>query len=124
MSSLRYVAAVTGTSYAIAETLAANQREKNDAMNHLYGGAVAGFLAGLRRKSFLIHSNQPTNCDHPVHSISAAIGMAAALGVTMGGAELTGGLFGKRWTSASTVEGRRAFFKQPLPEPVPEQTQS
>jgi len=37
-----------GATFAATESIVANQREKQDALNGVAGGCAAGFLAGLR----------------------------------------------------------------------------
>ena len=37
-----------GATFALAESVVANQRQKDDALNGVAGGCAAGFLAGIR----------------------------------------------------------------------------
>lgn len=37
-----------GATFALTESVVANQRQTNDALNGAAGGCAAGFLAGLR----------------------------------------------------------------------------
>ena len=37
-----------GATFAATESIVANTREKNDALNGVAGGCAAGFLAGIR----------------------------------------------------------------------------
>jgi len=37
-----------GATFAATESIVANQREKQDALNGVAGGCAAGFLAGIR----------------------------------------------------------------------------
>lgn len=41
-----------GATFAAAEAITANQREKDDALNGMAGGCAAGFLAGIRGVSY------------------------------------------------------------------------
>jgi hypothetical protein len=41
-------AAAMGATFAATESIVANQREKQDALNGVAGGCAAGFLAGIR----------------------------------------------------------------------------
>ncbi len=41
-------AAAMGVTFAATESIVANQRETQDALNGVAGGCAAGFLAGIR----------------------------------------------------------------------------
>jgi hypothetical protein len=43
-----YGAAAMGATFAATESIVANQRESQDALNGVAGGCAAGFLAGIR----------------------------------------------------------------------------
>ena len=42
--------AAMGFTFALTESVVANQRAKDDALNGVAGGCAAGFLAGIRGK--------------------------------------------------------------------------
>ena len=46
--TLASLAAAMGVTFAATESIVANQREKQDALNGVAGGCAAGFLAGIR----------------------------------------------------------------------------
>lgn len=93
------VFAAMGATFALTESVVANQRQKDDALNGVAGGCAAGFLAGIRARS-----------------IPAAIASCAVLGAAVGtldygGKDITGS------TEETKEERRKRFFKHPQPSP-------
>ncbi|KAG5642448.1 hypothetical protein DXG03_002758 [Asterophora parasitica] len=92
--------AAMGATFALTESVVANQRRKDDAANGAAGACAAGFLAGIRARS-----------------IPMAIGSCVVLGAAMGTFDYSGHLTGEK---GETQEDRRKrFFKQP-PKPLVE----
>jgi hypothetical protein len=60
-----------GATFAATESIVANQREKQDALNGVAGGCAAGFLAGIRgacRRAFSMpFSTRPRHSSFPPH---------------------------------------------------------
>jgi len=82
-----------GATFALTESVVANTREKDDALNGAAGGCAAGFLAGIRARSL------------PVAVIGCTV-LGAAVGTfDYGGKNITGG------GSLSQEEKRNNFFK-------------
>ncbi|KAJ7293523.1 hypothetical protein C8J57DRAFT_29130 [Mycena rebaudengoi] len=79
--------ASVGATFALTESVVANQRQTNDALNGASAACAAGFLLGLRTKSF------------PV-----AVGTCAVMGGMMGMYDYAGGLGGDS-------VGKQRFFK-------------
>jgi Tim17/Tim22/Tim23/Pmp24 family len=50
-------AAAMGATFALTETVVANQRQKNDPLNGVAGGCAAGFLAGIRGALILLYQS-------------------------------------------------------------------
>ncbi|KIM75433.1 hypothetical protein PILCRDRAFT_34454, partial [Piloderma croceum F 1598] len=92
--------AAMGATFALTETVVANQRQKNDPLNGVAGGCAAGFLAGIRARSLPM----------------AAAG-CAAVGAAVGGFDYSGQLVGQTASPEKREERRRQFFKQPRPQP-------
>ncbi|KAL0951269.1 hypothetical protein HGRIS_007983 [Hohenbuehelia grisea] len=88
--------AAMGATFALTESVVANTREKNDALNGAAGACAAGFLAGLRARS-----------------LPMAIGSCAVLGAAMGTFDYAGELRGE--VGETKEEKRKRFFKQPKP---------
>ncbi|KAG6912009.1 hypothetical protein DXG01_000257 [Tephrocybe rancida] len=82
-----------GATFALTESVVANQRQKDDAVNGAAGACAAGFLAGIR-----------------VRSIPMAVGGCVILGATMGAFDYSGQLSGQ--AGLTQEEKRRRFFKQ------------
>lgn len=87
--------AAMGATFALTESLVANQREKNDAINGAAGACAAGFLAGVRARS-----------------IPMALGSCVIMGAAMGTFDYAGKLAGE--PELSREEKRKRFFKQPI----------
>jgi len=82
-----------GATFALTESVVANTREKDDALNGAAGGCAAGFLAGIRARSL------------PVAVIGCTV-LGAAVGTfDYGGKNIAGG------GSLSQEEKRNNFFK-------------
>ncbi|CAL1695643.1 unnamed protein product [Somion occarium] len=94
--------AAMGATFALTESVVANTREKDDALNGVAGGCAAGFLAGIRARSL------------PMAVASCAV-LGTAVGIfDYGGKDITG------ISSKETLEERRRrFFKHPPPSLVP-----
>ncbi|KAG6842261.1 hypothetical protein C0991_000231 [Blastosporella zonata] len=83
-----------GATFALTESLVANQRRKDDHVNGAAGACAAGFLAGIRARS-----------------IPMAVGGCVVLGAAMGTFDYSGQLSGE--AGVTQEERRRRFFKQP-----------
>jgi len=82
-----------GATFALTESVVANTREKDDALNGAAGGCAAGFLAGIRARSL------------PVAVIGCTV-LGAAVGTfDFGGKSIAGA------GSLSQEEKRNNFFK-------------
>lgn len=82
-----------GATFALTESVVANTREKDDALNGAAGGCAAGFLAGIRARSL------------PVAVIGCTV-LGAAMGTfDYGGKNIAGA------GSLSQEEKRNSFFK-------------
>lgn len=46
------IQAAMGATFSFTEAVVANERQKDDALNGAAGGCAAGFLAGIKSKSF------------------------------------------------------------------------
>ncbi|KAF8898805.1 hypothetical protein BD779DRAFT_1431821 [Infundibulicybe gibba] len=94
--------AAMGATFALTESIVANQRQTNDAFNGATGACAAGFLAGIRARS-----------------IPMAVGSCVVLGAAMGTFDYSGQLVGEK--GETREEKRRKFFKYP-PKPLIENT--
>lgn len=94
--------AAMGATFAFTESVVANQRRTNDAVNGAVGACAAGFLAGLRARS-----------------LPMALGSCAVMGAAMGTFDYSGQLAGEK--GETREEKRKKFFKQPL-KPLVENT--
>ncbi|RDB28614.1 NADH-ubiquinone oxidoreductase 21 subunit [Hypsizygus marmoreus] len=94
--------AAMGATFALTESVVANTRQTDDALNGAAGACAAGFLAGIRARS-----------------IPMAIGSCVVLGAAMGTFDYSGHLTGQE--GESLEEKRKKFFKQPL-KPLVEAT--
>lgn len=101
-----------GATFAATESIVANQREKQDALNGVAGGCAAGFLAGLR-------GAQPPH--FPVHivlifstarSLPIAVASCAVIGAAVGTFDTAGQSLRGDQEALSYEEKRRRFFKQ------------
>ncbi|KAG5638652.1 hypothetical protein H0H81_011204 [Sphagnurus paluster] len=86
--------AAMGATFALTESVVANQRRQDDAVNGAVGACAAGFLAGIRARS-----------------IPMAIGSCVVLGAAMGTFDYSGHLSGDQ--TETLEEKRKKFFKQP-----------
>ncbi|KAI9065817.1 hypothetical protein FKP32DRAFT_1590144 [Trametes sanguinea] len=98
--------AAMGATFALTESIVANQRQVDDPLNGAAGACAAGFLAGIRARS-----------------LPLAVGACAVLGTAMGTLDYNGQNLAP--TKLESIEERRKrFFKQPRPttspEPVPD----
>ncbi|KZT72823.1 hypothetical protein DAEQUDRAFT_722439 [Daedalea quercina L-15889] len=83
-----------GATFALTESVVANTRGKDDALNGAAGACAAGFLAGIRKRSI------------PIAIASCAV-LGAAMGTfDYGGKSLQGSIESKE-------ERRKRFFKNP-----------
>ncbi|KAI0825044.1 hypothetical protein BC628DRAFT_1321051 [Trametes gibbosa] len=98
--------AAMGATFALTESVVANQRQTDDALNGAAGGCAAGFLAGIRARS-----------------LPMAVASCAVLGTAIGTLDYNGKNLVPTDTE-SIEERRKRFFKQPRPtaspEPVPD----
>ncbi|CDO71643.1 hypothetical protein BN946_scf184911.g114 [Trametes cinnabarina] len=98
--------AAMGATFALTESIVANQRQVDDPLNGAAGACAAGFLAGIRARS-----------------LPMAIGACAVLGTAMGTLDYNGQNLAPSKLE-SIEERRKRFFKQPRPttspEPVPD----
>jgi len=97
-----------GATFALTESVVANTREEDDALNGAAGGCAAGFLAGIRARSL------------PVAVIGCTV-LGAAVGTfDYGGKSITGG------GALSQEEKRNSFFKPTSlrPDIIPKQESS
>ncbi|KAF8078682.1 hypothetical protein FPV67DRAFT_1557933 [Lyophyllum atratum] len=94
--------AAMGATFALTESVVANTRRKDDAVNGAVGACAAGFLAGIRARS-----------------IPMALGSCVVLGAAMGTFDYAGQLTGE--AGSTPEERRKRFFKHP-PKPLVEAT--
>ena len=105
-----------GATFAMTESVVANQRETDDVLNGVAGGCAAGFLAGIRgslvdlQNKFLINY-----CYSTARSLPVAVASCAIIGGAMGVFDYAGQLSGNQ--SETREERRRKFFKHP-PKPL------
>lgn len=110
-----------GATFALTESVVANTREKDDALNGVAGGCAAGFLAGIRGKytNLRVSSIDYECLLFVARSLPMAVASCAVLGTAVGifdygGKDITG------ISSKETLEERRRrFFKHPPPSLVP-----
>ena len=101
-----------GATFALTESVVANQRRTDDAINGAAGGCAAGFLAGLRGEHFNIDHDSLPQILLLARSLPMAVGSCAVLGAAMGVFDYSGQLAGDQ--GATLEEKRRRFFKKPL----------
>ncbi|KAI0669807.1 hypothetical protein C8Q78DRAFT_976537 [Trametes maxima] len=94
--------AAMGATFALTESVVANQREVDDALNGAAGGCAAGFLAGIRARS-----------------LPLAVASCAVLGTAIGTLDYNGSGLAPQ-NVESIEERRKRFFKQPRPTNSPE----
>ncbi|KAM5531689.1 hypothetical protein V8D89_010158 [Ganoderma adspersum] len=92
--------AAMGATFALTESVVANQRQVDDSLNGAAGGCAAGFLAGIRARS-----------------LPVALASCAVLGTAIGTLDYTGKTLAPV-ASESIEERRKRFFKQPRPSPA------
>ncbi|KAI8990521.1 hypothetical protein BD414DRAFT_413709 [Trametes punicea] len=94
--------AAMGATFALTESVVANQRQVDDPLNGAAGACAAGFLAGIRARS-----------------LPMAVATCAVLGTAMGTLDYNGHKMAP--TNLESIEERRKrFFKQPRPTTSPE----
>ncbi|ETW86887.1 hypothetical protein HETIRDRAFT_41217 [Heterobasidion irregulare TC 32-1] len=93
--------AAMGSTFALTESIVANQRQKDDALNGVAGGCAAGFLAGIKSRS-----------------LPVAVASCALIGVAVGTFDYSGQSLRGDTASMSVEEKRRRFFKQPQTTPA------
>ncbi|TCD69919.1 hypothetical protein EIP91_005743 [Steccherinum ochraceum] len=93
--------AAMGFTFAFTDSVVANTREKDDALNGVAGGCAAGFLAGIRARS-----------------LPMAVASCAVLGAAVGTFDYGGKTISGSATPESKEERRRRFFKHPPPSPL------
>ncbi|KAJ6621685.1 hypothetical protein B0H10DRAFT_1789498 [Mycena sp. CBHHK59/15] len=80
-----------GATFALTESVVANQRQADDPLNGASGACAAGFLLGLRARS-----------------LPMAVGTCAIMGGMLGMYDYTGGL---KAEESSKPPGAKSFFK-------------
>jgi len=93
--------AAMGATFAATESIVANQREKQDALNGVAGGCAAGFLAGIRARSLPI-----------------AVASCAVIGAAVGTFDYAGESLRGDKETLSYEEKRKRFFKQSPSSPL------
>ncbi|KAI0082301.1 hypothetical protein K474DRAFT_1703304 [Panus rudis PR-1116 ss-1] len=94
--------AAMGAAFALTESVVANTREKDDALNGVAGGCAAGFLAGIRARS-----------------LPMAVASCAILGGAIGVFDYSGKHLAGRAAGETVEERRKRFFKHPPPSTIP-----
>jgi len=89
-----------GATFALTESVVANQRQKDDPLNGVAGGCAAGFLAGIRSRS-----------------LPMAVASCAVLGAAVGVFDYSGQSIAGHSAGLSPEEKRKRFFKQ-KPQPL------
>ncbi|WWD21499.1 hypothetical protein CI109_105985 [Kwoniella shandongensis] len=92
--------AAMGFSFSFTQAITANIRETDDALNGAAGGCAAGFLAGVRARSFPI-------------AVGACAGMGTLIGTFSAAGNSLTGTNRKLLPRPEREELRQAFFKQP-----------
>jgi hypothetical protein len=92
--------AAMGATFAATESIVANQRETQDALNGVAGGCAAGFLAGIRARSLPI-----------------AVASCAVIGAAVGTFDTAGQSLRGEQEALSYEEKRKRFFKQNTSSP-------
>ncbi|KAI0281574.1 hypothetical protein BGY98DRAFT_1094746 [Russula aff. rugulosa BPL654] len=92
--------AAMGATFAATESIVANQRETQDALNGVAGGCAAGFLAGIRARSLPI-----------------AVASCAVIGAAVGTFDTAGQSLRGDQEALSYEEKRKRFFKQTSSSP-------
>ena len=105
-----------GATFALTESVVANQRKKDDYLNGVAGGCAAGFLAGIRGTSLCQCSRKHISERAPLaRSLPMALASCAFLGTAVGTYDYGGrNLFGSPEETAE--ERRKRFFKHPPPD--------
>jgi hypothetical protein len=113
-------AAAMGATFALTETVVANQRQKNDPLNGVAGGCAAGFLAGIRGALIVLYPFVILVFTFVIlaRSLPMAAAGCAAVGAAVGGFDYSGQLVGQTASPEKREERRRQFFKQPRPQPT------
>ncbi len=100
-----------GATFAATESIVANQRGKQDALNGVAGGCAAGFLAGIRGVYCPVFQCQPQLVRTVARSLPIAVASCAVIGAAVGTFDYAGqSLRGDKETSYE--EKRKRFFKQ------------
>lgn len=109
-----------GATFALTETVVANQRQKNDPLNGVAGGCAAGFLAGIRGALIVLYPFVILVFTFVIlaRSLPMAAAGCAAVGAAVGGFDYSGQLVGQTASPEKREERRRQFFKQPRPQPT------
>lgn len=109
-----------GATFALTESVVANTREKDDALNGVAGGCAAGFLAGIRGtfrltlEALQAHSSLR---QLSARSLPMAVASCAVLGAAVGTFDYGGKDIRGVSTTESREERRKRFFKHPPPSP-------
>ena len=112
--------AAMGATFALTDSVVANMREKDDALNGVAGGCAAGFLAGIRGASTAIWLGITQFLSLPyslARSIPMAVASCAVLGAAVGTFDYGGKAIAGSVIPETQEEKRRRFFKHPQPSP-------
>jgi hypothetical protein len=101
-----------GATFAATESIFANQRETQDALNGVAGGCAAGFLAGIRGTRYCIFWLLCVLIFSAARSLPIAVASCAVIGAAVGTFDTAGQSLRGDQESLSYEEKRRRFFKQ------------
>ncbi|KAL7285376.1 hypothetical protein ACG7TL_000471 [Trametes sanguinea] len=112
--------AAMGTTFALTESIVANQRQVDDPLNGAAGACAAGFLAGIRGTFIpIVSAVWVLMQERTARSLPLAVGACAVLGTAVGTLDYNGQNLAP--TKLESIEERRKrFFKQPRPTTSPE----
>jgi hypothetical protein len=101
-----------GATFAATESVVANQREKQDALNGVAGGCAAGFLAGIRGVHHHVFKYRFVLIFSVARSLPIAVASCAVIGAAVGTFDTAGQSLRGDQEALSYEEKRRHFFKQ------------
>ncbi len=102
-----------GATFAATESIVANQREKQDALNGVAGGCAAGFLAGIRGACCHAAFRRLSQVIRTVaRSLPIAVASCAVIGAAVGTFDYAGQSLRGDKETLSYEEKRKRFFKQ------------
>lgn len=108
--SASFVAAI-GATFAATESIVANQRGKQDALNGVAGGCAAGFLAGIRGARYVTFWHHVL-IRSAARSLPIAVASCAVIGAAVGTFDTAGQSLRGDQEALSYEEKRKRFFKQ------------